>query len=289
MEKSIEDGFQKFLKRLTPLKTETEAAKRHRASIEKCLKNHFEMNSFFRTGSFGNGTSIRKYSDVDCFAVIPVEHLKQNPKNTLIQVKRKLRNRFPNTEINIKSPAIQIPFGNLKCESTEIVPADLVGYNEDGFEIYDIPGPNGSWIKSSPKAHNKLVVYVDEKLNHKLRPLIRFIKAWKYIRQVPISSFYLEIFITKYCLVENSIYYPIDILNILNLLLFDNVPVIEDPMKIAGSIIPCNSELAKRNVIHKLKLHLPIIEKANKFDELDKPKLAFNYWRGLYKGNFPTH
>jgi len=71
MTKTIDKGFRIFHTWLTPTATETAAATRHRASIEACLKANFEIKRFFRTGSFGNGTSIRGFSDVDYFASIP--------------------------------------------------------------------------------------------------------------------------------------------------------------------------------------------------------------------------
>ena len=289
MAKTLEEGFNLLLTRLTPLKTETDAAKRHRASIEKCLKNNFGMTSFFRSGSFGNGTSIRKFSDVDYFAVIPRDQLKEDSRIILRKIKSKLNIRFQSTDIVIKSPTVFLPFGTLKCESTEIVPADLLGYNKDEFEIYDIPSYNGSWIKSRPKAHNKFVAFVDEKHDDRVRPLIRFFKSWKYLRQVPISSFYLELLITSYCLNESSIVYNIDIQNIFEILISDNLPTIKDPLEIADNISPCSSDITKRRALYKLKAYFPIVEKANKYENLGKTRLAFNFLRKFYNGGFPTY
>lgn len=75
MAKTVDEGFRIFHGWLTPTVTETATAKNHRASIEGCLKSNFDISRFFRTGSFGNGTSIRGYSDVDYFASIPNKHL----------------------------------------------------------------------------------------------------------------------------------------------------------------------------------------------------------------------
>jgi tRNA nucleotidyltransferase (CCA-adding enzyme) len=87
MAKTLEEGFSVFHSWLTPTGTETQAAKNHRASIEACIKNEFGLNRFFRTGSFGNGTSVSGYSDVDYFASIPRDQLKQNSNSTLTRLK----------------------------------------------------------------------------------------------------------------------------------------------------------------------------------------------------------
>lgn len=78
MPRTVDEGFRDFLTRLTPSSTESDAAKAHRASIEARLKNDFGLLRFFRTGSFGNGTSISGYSDVDYLASLPYDQVTQS-------------------------------------------------------------------------------------------------------------------------------------------------------------------------------------------------------------------
>ena len=66
-----------MIKKLTPSSYESDAAKRHRGSIEQCIKSNFGLRRFWRTGSFGTGTSISGYSDVDYIASIPTKNLSQ--------------------------------------------------------------------------------------------------------------------------------------------------------------------------------------------------------------------
>ena len=73
MPRTIDEGFRDFLLKLTPSSYESDAAKRHRASIEQCIKSNLGLRRFWRTGSFGNGTSIYGRSDVDYMASIPVD------------------------------------------------------------------------------------------------------------------------------------------------------------------------------------------------------------------------
>lgn len=143
MVKTVEEGFRVFHGRLTPTGGESEAAKRHRASIEACLKKNFEIAQFFRTGSFGNGTSIRGYSDVDYFASILRENRKQKSSATLREMRDALDARFPNTGVAVRTPAVLVPFGTDASESTEVVPADFIGEDENGYLIYEIPDGSG--------------------------------------------------------------------------------------------------------------------------------------------------
>ena len=75
MPSTIELAFAALVTDLRSTTSELDAAKNHRASIKSKLEDSFGMTSFFRTGSFGNGTNVADYSDVDYFAVIPATNL----------------------------------------------------------------------------------------------------------------------------------------------------------------------------------------------------------------------
>jgi hypothetical protein len=110
--RSVSERFEEFHKRLIPSATESEAAKNHIKSIEECLKINFGLLRFFRSGSFGNGTSIQNYSDVDYFASLPDASIKDDSSKTLSDVAAALRRRFPTTlGIRVDSPAVVVPFG----------------------------------------------------------------------------------------------------------------------------------------------------------------------------------
>src|ERR1039458_8126834 len=107
MPRTVDEGFRDFLASHTPSEAESEKAKKHRASIEECLRANFTLKRFFRTGSFGNGTSIYSYSDVDYFANVATGDLKENSATTLSKFREILENRFPNTGVHVSSPAVR--------------------------------------------------------------------------------------------------------------------------------------------------------------------------------------
>ena len=132
MPRTVDEGFRDFVSKLTPSSSESAAAASHRASIEACLNTNFGVERFFRTGSFGNGTSISSPSS--------------SSTTSLTKVRDALDKRFPATGVRVSCPAVMVPFGSLAKESTEVVPADLAV----------IPG--------------KLNVYVIATGAHELRP-----------------------------------------------------------------------------------------------------------------------
>jgi hypothetical protein len=289
MPRTIEEGFRDFHTKLTPSSYESEAAKNHRASIKACLERNFALKYFFRTGSFGNGTSISGYSDVDYFASIPRENLKQNSGITLTQVREALDRRFPRTGVHIDCPAVACPFGTDAKESTEITPADCVELTKAGYLVYEIPDCSGGWMCSSPAVHNAYVREVDQNLGGKVKPLIRFIKAWKYYLNVPISSFYLELRVTKYAEGESSILYDIDVAEIFSLLNRIGLSKMQDPMGISGYVSACSTEAKLDDALSKLSTALSRAEKAIAAKGKGDIWSAFSWWNLVYNSNFPSY
>ena len=288
MPRNIEQGFSDFHNKLKTSVIETAAAKSHRASTEACLKSNFGLNRFTRIGSFGNGTNINAHSDVDYLVCLPTNSLTQTSTASLVKVRNALDARFPNTGVKVNSPAVVCPFGTYKSEDTEVVVADYIG-EENGFKIYEIADGNNGWMKVSPDAHNYYVAEVDKKHGGKVKPLIRFIKAWKYYTDVPIKSFYLEMRVAKYADGESSIVYDIDVKRILAMLRDNELTAIQDPMRVTGYIHPCKTEALKQDALSKLNTAATRAEKAREAESNQDTKTAFDWWRLLYNNNFPTY
>ncbi len=288
MPRTVDEGFRDFLQKLTPSSYESNAAQRHRASIEQCIKANFGLQRFWRIGSFGNGTSISGHSDVDYMASIPRETLRQNSSTSLTDVRNVLATRFPNTGVRTSCPAVVVPFGTDAKETTEVTPADYLR-TKNGFKIYGIPDCAGDWMQASPDAHNEYVRSVDNELSSKVKPLIRFIKAWKYFQNVPISSFYLELRVTKYASNETSISYSIDVKRLFSLLEDIDLARIIDPMGISGYISPCKSDADLSSAKSKVSTALSRANKAREAEEGDNIKEAFDWWDKLFAYEFPSY
>ena len=288
MPRTIDEGFDDFLAKLKPQTGESEAAKRHRASIEACLKNNFGLNRFVRIGSFGNWTSISRHSDVDYLACLPTNQLTQVSTSTLVKVRGALDVRFPNTGVAVNCPAVVVPFGTRKSEVTEIVPADYVG-DANGYKVYEIADCAGGWMRASPDAHNAYVRDVNDRLGGRVKPLIRFVKAWKFFRNVPISSFYLELRVAKYASEEKTIIYDIDVRNVLKLLWDGQLANMQDPMGVSGYIPACKSDATRTDALSKLGNAYGRADKARDAARSGNISEAFDWWRLLYNDEFPTY
>lgn len=288
MPRTVDEGFRDFHSKLTPSAAETEAAKSHRASIETRLKRDFGLRRFARIGSFGNGTSISGYSDVDYLASLARDTLTSDSNYSLGKVRNSLDDRFPNTGVRVSCPAVVVPFGTTKSETTEVVPADYVG-EDNGHPVYEIADCNGGWMRASPDAHNAYVAQINEKLGGKVKPLIRFIKAWKCFREVPISSFYLELRVAKYASGEQSIIYDMDVKRCLCQLRDCNLAAMQDPMGVSGYIPACKTQALWEDAMSKLDTAATRAEKAREEAENGNIADAFEWWRKLFNNEFPSY
>lgn len=291
MAKTIVEGFSTFINWLVPLASEHNKAKSHKDSVKSCLENNFECFSFFETGSFGNGTGVRHFSDTDYFAACPVNKFNDNSGTTLRNVKEALKETFWNTNgIIVTTPSVQIPFGVYASETIEVTPCTfngLVSTPVGSKASYDIPNFDGRWMKSSPPAHNAYVQREDDRLKGKLKPLIQLIKAWKFNNNVPLSSFYLELRVTKYSEEETSIIYDIDVKKVMKMLYDNDLASIIDPMGISGYIKPCNTDAKRDEALSKLSTGHTRAEKAYEQREIDVDK-SFYWWNLFYNNEFPA-
>jgi hypothetical protein len=290
MAKTLKEGFDVFIDSLKPLATEHYKAASHKDSVKRCLENNYSCSKMFETGSFGAGTGIRHYSDTDYFAVVPGANLHENSAYSLRKIKESLQSTFTKTDgIAVDTPAVKIPFGNYASETMEITPCCYNGMVETDlgkFNKYEIADGDNGWKEASPSAHNAYVNEHDKRLKGKLKPLIQLVKAWKYYNNAPISSFYLELRVSKYSEGESFIDYDIDLFRIFKFLNDNNLPAINDPMGITGRIVPCSTETKKETALNKIEADFKRAEEAYNNRESDLNK-CFERWHIFFNNQFP--
>lgn len=287
MTKDVDEAFSLLLSWIVPSETETTKAISHRASIKACLEANFGMTNFFRAGSFGHGTSVRGFSDVDYFAVIPTAKLKKDSTATLREVKEALAKRFPLTDVYVDSPAVAVQFGDEKWEKHEITPVDFVK-NESGFSVYDMPNRYGEWMHSSPLALNDHTNFHNDRLAKKAKQLIRLVKLWNYSNNVGIRSIYIEMRVVEYLISETTIVYTIDVRNALRHMQQKELAAMHDPRGLGAKIFPC-SDAAKPGALSKLNSAVTRANKAEEARNNGQMSDAFGLWDLVFNGRFPAY
>lgn len=290
--KTLDEGFEIFLSKLKPKDAEMKKAASHRKSVKSCLSNHASCKTIVEKGSFGNGTGIRHYSDIDYFAILPSELSNLKPSTCLLKLKEALQYTFWKTEqISISNPSVRIKFGTYKSEELELTPSitsRLIETSLGKFRAYKIPNSNNEWVFSSPNAHNAYILQHDKRLNGKLKPLIQLVKAWKFYNKVSISSFYLELRVAKYASTKSKIDYPKDLAKIFSELFENSLPSINDPMGISGLVPACKTASMKEKALSKLNMANRRATKALNAQNKNDIDTAFDEWIKLFYCNFPN-
>lgn len=287
MARTINEGFEEFLKRLTPTEAQREAGTRHRASVKAALETKLSVGTFYETGSFSHGTGVRRYSDID--ALVSIRDPKPDSSYTALNwIKNALSARFPLTTVKIRRPAVVVEFGG-GYETWEVIPGFMTTRGGADQFVYDIPGPStgAAWIDSAPKEH---LAYVNEcnQKPHKgdAKDLARLIKAWKYYREVPISSFYLEMRCAQHVKGLEAYVHLWDVCLVLESMKGHQLAAMNDPRGASGRIHACSSETTREEALSKLATAATRARKA--LDARDDPDTAFQYLDLLFGGKFPA-
>jgi hypothetical protein len=257
----------------TPSPTQFDAARAHRASIESRLDAYIGVLEMFEIGSLRHGTGVWLHSDADY--MVSLKGLRpSSPWTMLNKVKETLQARFPSTTIVISRPAVVCYFGD---GIVEVVPA----FPSDGG--YWISDPAGDWMQSHPKAHNAYVNQVNSKHDGAAKTLARQVKIWKYLREVPVSSCYLEMRTAKHLDGESG-YSPLwDLYLTLNKMYEAGLASMNDPTGLGSRFGACSSDTTKATALSKLGSAVGRARKAKDLDSdgkhaeaIEQLKLLFN-------------
>jgi len=259
----------------TPTPGQFDGAKSHKDAIQTRLDNVLGVYRVFEIGSLRHGTGVWQYSDAD-FLVSLKGIQPTSPLTMLTKVKEALQARFTTTTITIRQPAVVCHFSD---GIVEVVP----GYISNSEGGYMIANPAGGWMESHPESHNRYVNKVNNKHSGGAKKLTRHLKIWKYRRNVPVSSCYLEMRAAKYLDGETT-YAPLfDLHAALKHLQIVQLAALNDPTGLGSRFGAYSSDATKKDALSKLDNAVGRAKKALDFslsDEHDKAieqlKMLFN-------------
>lgn len=167
--------------------------------ITKQLNNDFWgvfstfRNSFY-VGSYGRGTAIRGFSDLDILFILP-SHLystynayQSNGQSALLQaVKKSLQKTYSTTDIGGDGQVVTIKFTDgIKFE---IIPAFL---KTDGSFYYPDSNFGGTWKTTNPTPEINIIKNNNKLTNKNLVNLCRMARAWRSRWNVPIGGLLID-------------------------------------------------------------------------------------------------
>lgn len=195
--RSVLQAFEALRATLELTEAQQADASRQQEVVRTRLRDHLGARHVhnFLTGSYKRRTAIGPLKDIDFFVVLrertdwwdgsPVA----KPAAVLQDVQKLLGAAYPSKE----KPKIQTRSVNIAFTGTgisfDVVPA--VAAAEGGYWIPDRDAEK--WIRSHPEKHEELTQRANERAGGKLNQLVKLLKYWKRLHDVPLSSFHLEV------------------------------------------------------------------------------------------------
>jgi hypothetical protein len=260
----------------TPSSTYFDSARAHRAGIESRLDSRLGVKEMFETGSLRHGTGVWCYSDVDY--IVSLKGSRPTATTALNNVRNALQDKYPSTTIRVARPAVVCEFAS-GDETVEVVPA----FDDSSGNGYWIPDPKtGDWMRTHPKDHNAYVNDVNRKHSGGAKKLARLAKVWKYKRNVPVSSCYLEMRAAKYADGEPYWDLPIDLCRYLQHLQDIELAAMNDPTGLGSRFTAYSSDSTKSYAISKLDTAVARATKAKDQYALGNHDKAIEQWKLLF-------
>ena len=292
---SIAESFSKLLSRIHPVELELNRAGSHASTMKSRLEKYFDLRKFDLIGSHSRNSAVRKYSDVDFFALFSRDDVRWGGKyidsRTLLnKVAFILKGRYPQTAIGRDRQALVIGFGDGNY-AVDVVPAFFEEFdNELRSPIYSIPDSVGGWIVTSPYLHNRYINEANEQSNSKLIRTIQLIKWWQFSRipKIPLKTFHLEILLACEGVCNGAKSYSECLTEVFDLLYKRQCRPFRDPLKISGLINATNTELQRDNLYRAVSLSRERASRALDFENSEKTIQAKRLWSIIFNGKFPS-
>lgn len=173
-----------------------------RQRLEDVLEDELDIVESHQFGSFTRGTMVGpldEESDTDVMFVLDEESHgrwvrgENGARNCLQAVKRALQKRYPNSDVSIDRNVVAVQFHDF---TVEVAPAFRDGGG--GYRIPDTYSSGRSWVRTDPRGYKQRFDAVNQARNGNLKKVARVAKKFKQNRDVPVSSYHMEVMAYQY-------------------------------------------------------------------------------------------
>lgn len=194
---SIPHAFLKFKSRLEITQREQDDASSRQQRIRDILRNTFDLERDFLTGSYARRTKTKPLEDVDIFCVLGEEERKykdRDPAQLLEAFRKPLAQEYGTGSVKVQRRSVQVDFGvpvesddaGERVMSFDVVPA----FSENRH--YEIPDTKlRSWIKTDPEVHMELATASNGKFSKNWVPIVKMLRTWNRTHDKPVSPTFL--------------------------------------------------------------------------------------------------
>lgn len=201
---TTDEAFCKFKSRLELNDREQKNATKRHTEVREHIREKFEVDNDFLTGSYKRHTKTKPLNDIDIFVVLgdhEKHYRKKQPKIVLDDFYSALLDKYGDDAVRIQTRSVNIDFGvvvdsndntDYRVVSVDVVPA--FSCNAD-FEIPDTD--KNQWIKTNPKVHADKAIKAHQAYGNEWKGLVRMVKYWNINRkhgEKPVKpSFLIEV------------------------------------------------------------------------------------------------
>lgn len=196
----VEEAFEVFRQRLELSSTEQEDAIRRHKDVRACIRESFDVDRDFLTGSYARHTKTKPLKDVDIFFCLGEDDSdwrRKHPDAVLQEFEKVLATKYGAENVERGRRCVTVEFEKKNPtvdEEGRVLSNDAVPAYDRG-SYYEIPDRDlGDWIKSDPDTHKEKVTAKNKACGGSWVPLVKMLKRWNRSADKPISpSFLIEV------------------------------------------------------------------------------------------------
>lgn len=194
---AITDAFKKFKSRLELTEREQKDASRRQTDIREFLRERFEIETDFLSGSYSRWTKTKPLKDVDIFFVLgkgEARYRDNKPSLILQKFRTVLAPQYGEQNVSLGRRSVQVDFGVRVVEDTtdgQVMSVDIVPGFRAGSH-YEIPDRvTEEWVATDPEIHTELTTNANKAFSEEWKPLVKMIKKWNQTDGKPVKPSFL--------------------------------------------------------------------------------------------------
>lgn len=286
MATSTAAAFQEFSNRLLLTEKQANLIGRRWGRVEADLDKHFPTSgnlTIYETkliGSAGRGTIIRPPDDIDLLAVFFAEdwgHWKNDSQRFLYRVKETL-DRGGATVVGARGQAVRIFYES----GAKVDAAPAFPHAKGGWVI---PRGDGGWMRTDPDKHAQFTRKANARLDNRLKPFVRKLKAWNRAHSLRLKSFHLEVMVAEVFqqMPSNSRENSVTFFDVADIYLD-----VHDPANHSGDLSKDFTARQLSEIKASFEAASKRAEKAVAAERLGLHRDAIKLWRWIYGDHFPA-
>lgn len=215
---TISEALDKFKSRLELTDGEQADASRRQQDIREYLREQFEIDRDFLTGSYARWTKTKPLKDVDIFFVLAKRergYRDKHPNIILEKFREVLAPKYGEGRVSLGRRSVQVDFGVQAVEdqtNDRVMSVDVVAAFTKGSH-YEIPDrTTGAWVTTDPEVHAELATKANKAFSGEWKPLVKMIRKWNQTAGKPVKpGFLLEVMALDLFVPEFSGGYPYEL------------------------------------------------------------------------------